>query len=264
MSLKKFLCLTLTINVIIGCSNNDHHRKGFQVNNSYVETSAVPKDGLNRDSLIIEVKPTSVLLTGINDVRLTTIYKLNYEKDGKSSFTGSNSFHFKYQNDENMAYLTGDNWNNHLIPGLEAVYGYNMVNISHYSLSEKKEVKFFEKPVLIKTLYYPSFSKDTLNFKPITRDYFIITVYDEDTNKDGYINPEDLRRIYLFDIHGHKVQSLVPMEYSVFKSGYDPANDLMFIFAQMDTNGNGKRDSNEPISVFWIDLKKPQLTDKMY
>jgi hypothetical protein len=39
--------------------------------------------------------------------------------------------------------VSGNNWNYNIIPGLEAVYGYNMVNISHYNISENKQKNFF-------------------------------------------------------------------------------------------------------------------------
>ncbi len=139
-----------------------------------------------------------------------------------------------------------------------------MVNVSHYDIAKNKQKYFFEKPVLIKTLYYPAFSKDTLNYQPVNREYFIVSVYDEDTNKDGFINQKDLRRIYLFDINGERQKTLVPENYSVFKSNYDLDNDFMYVFAQLDINGNGKRDEGEPVHIFWIDLKRPDITGRMY
>ena len=150
------------------------------------------------------------------------------------------------------------------MPVIQAVYGYNMVNISHYNINEYKQQNFFEKPVLIRTLYYPAFSKDTVNYKPVTRNYFIISVYNDDTNKDGYINQKDLRRFYLYNINGERQKALVPENYSVFKSEYDPANDYLYVFAQLDNNNNGIVDEGEPIHVFWIDLKDPNKAGRQY
>jgi len=138
------------------------------------------------------------------------------------------------------------------------------VNVSCFNITENKQKLFFDKPVLIKTVYFPSYLKDTLNGKPVTRDYFIVSVYNDDSNKDGFINFKDLRRIYLYNINGEKQKSLIPENYSVFKSEYDPENDLMYVFAQLDANNNGSRDESEPIHVFWIDLKDPNRTGRMY
>jgi hypothetical protein len=150
------------------------------------------------------------------------------------------------------------------MPGFEAVYGYNMVNVSHYDIETQTQKNFFEKPVLVKTLYYPSFSKDTLNYKPVSRNYFLLSAYDDDTNKDGLINLKDLRRLYYFDIDGKNKRALIPMNYSVFKSEYDPANDFMYVFANLDETNNGQIEELEPVTIFWIDLKNPERTGKQY
>lgn len=105
---------------------------------------------------------------------------------------------------------------------------------------------------------------DTLNFKPVNREYFIVSVYNEDTNKDGFINLKDLRRLYLFNINGERQTALVPENYSVFKSEYDPGNDFMYVFAQLDSNNNGQQDEGEPTHIFWIDLNDPAQTGRAY
>lgn len=258
--LKKLVSLTL-IYVITSCSNRKTEEKGFQVSQTSDNSENIQTDGFNQDSLKIETQPGSVLLTGVPNVRLTPIYKVNVNKKNNSTFIGSNSFYYRYEeNEEN----TGNNWNNNLMPGLAAVYGYNIVNISHYDINENKQKTLFEKPVLIRTLYYPAFSKDTLNNKPANREYFMVSVYNDDTNKDGFINLKDLRRFYLFNINGERQKALIPENYSVFKSEYDPDNDFMFVFAQLDSNNNGHQDEDEPTHIFWIDLKDPNKTGRQY
>lgn len=258
--LQTIFTLTL-VYLMTSCSNGKLEEKGFQVSSSSENSENDQSNGLNSDSLKIDTRPSSVLLTGIPNVRLTTIYKVNLNKKDNSTFIGSNSFHYRYEESEGNK---GNNWNNNLMPGLEAVYGYNLVNISHYDIKENKQKNFFEKPVLVRTLYYPTFSKDTLNNKPITRNYFMVSVYNEDTNKDGFVNLKDLRRLYLFDINGERLKALIPENYSVFKSEYDSDNDFMFVFAQLDSNNNGRQDEGEPIHIFWIDLNDPSKTGRQY
>ena len=258
-NITKILIVAL-VSLFTNCSN-EKQEKGFQVSSAPEHDNTEQDSGLNKDTLKFETKPSSVLLTGVQNVRIATIFKVNYDKKNKTTFIGSNNFHYNYYGENSS---TGNNWNGNLMPGIEAVYGYNMVNISHYDIEKNKQKYFFEKPVLIKTVYFPSFSNDTLNFKPVGRNYFIVTVYNEDTNKDGFINLKDLRRMYLFDIHGEKQKALIPENYSVFKSEYDSANDFMYIFAQLDENENGKRDEEEPIHIFWIDLKNPHQTGRLY
>lgn len=251
----------VSIVFIASCSSKKIATKGFQVS-SVVESGDEGKvDGLNKDSLVIETKPSSVLFTGANHIRLTSLFKVNYKKDGKSSFVGSNSYIFNYSEEPEAM---GNVWNHHIVPGFEAVYGYNFVNVSLNNLKTNKQKHFFDKPALIKTLYYPSPQKDTLNFLPVTREYFMVSVYNEDTNKDGFINLKDLRRLYLFSLYGDLMKALIPENYSVYKSDFDAKNDFLYVFAQLDVNGNGSVDKGEPSHVYWIDLKNPEKSGRQY
>lgn len=265
----KHLIITIllaSIFFLAGCSGDKYEEKGFQIGTDVSGNETTQASGVNPDSLTFPVSPGSVLLTGVPNVRLTPVYKINFNKRDKTSYTGSNSFYYRYEED-----YTGintqdkaNNWNSHLMPGLEAVYGYNMINISHYNLQEGLQKKLFEKPVLVRTLYYPAFSKDTLNYEPVSRNFFIVSVYDEDTNKDNFINTKDLRRLYLFDINGENKKALVPKDYSVYKSEYDSGNDYMYIYARQDANKNGRQDNDDPVHIFWIDLKDPHRTGRQY
>lgn len=243
---------------IAGCGN-ELEQKGFAVTPTAREEEN-KIDGISKDSLTFPTRPSNVLLTGNSVYRLATIYKVNFNKDS-TTFIGSNDFHYNF---DDMGETNGNQWNSNYLPGLEAVYGYNLVNVSHFNAETQKQKFFFERPVLIKTLYYPTFSKDTLNYKPVNRNFFMISVYDEDTNKDGFINVSDLRRFYSFDINIERKKPIVPTNYSVFKSEYDPANDLLYIFGKLDENKNGKADELEPIHIFWADLKNPERTGRQY
>ena len=150
------------------------------------------------------------------------------------------------------------------MPGFAAVYGYNFINVSHYNNVTNTQNELFDKPVLIKTLYYPAFSNDTLNFQPVKREYYMVSVYNEDTNQDGYINVKDLRRFYLFDINGELKKELVPLNYSIMSSEYDQENDFMYIFAKLDQNENGQMEENEPTHIFWVSLKDPEINGLQY
>lgn len=258
--MNKLLTIIVFGLLITSCSNNKIEKKGFQVSEITEDEDGQKIVGLQIDSLKLETRPRNVLLTFNPEHRLTPIYKVNYNKKTKSFFTGSNAYHTNWNSNNE----DGNNWNNNFMPGFKAVYGYNFVNISHYNNQTKTENKLFKKPVLIKTLYYPAFSKDTLNHKPVKRKFYMVSVYDEDSNKDGFINVKDLRRFYYFDINGTHKKALIPKEYSVMSSEYDSANDFMYIFAKRDINQNGQMETNEPTDIFWIDLKNPKNVGKQY
>lgn len=72
----------------------------------------------------------------------------------------------------------------------------------------------------------------------------------------------DLRRFYSFDINADSKRPIVPTNYSVYKSEYDPDNDFVYIFAKLDQNKNGKIDELEPVNIFWVDLRNPEISRK--
>lgn len=256
MRKRNVILIALAFFVCESCSENRLEEKGFAVS-SPQQVEKV--DGLNKDSLTFNTQPSRVLLTAMPNIRLTSVYKVNVNKSDGTTFIGSN--HYLY-NDTGLP--AGNNWHGNIMPGLEGVYGYNFVNISHYDIQTNKRKAFFDSPVLINTLYLPAFLSDTLNGQAVKRNYFLVSVYNEDTNKDGFINRSDLRRFYLFNSNAEMQKELVPKNYSVFKSDYDPANDFMFVFARLDKNNNGQIEGNEPGNVFWVDLKDPTKTGQQY
>ena len=247
--------------IFTSCSKEKNYKKGFSVSPETKTSENDKNDGISQDTVPLKTRANSVLLTGYPEYRLTTIYKLNYDKKEEYYFTGNNRF---YRNYSDLGHSNENQWNYNFMPGLQAIYGYNLVNVSLKNVETQNQKTLFEKPVLIKTLYIPSFTKDTLFNEPIKRDYYMISAYDDDTNSDGYINMKDLRKFYVFNIDGGEKESLIPENYSVISSEYDCANDFMYVFAQLDENKNGQGDETEKVHVFWIDLKNPRNNGRQY
>ncbi|PCJ64927.1 MAG: hypothetical protein COA58_11690 [Bacteroidetes bacterium] len=255
----QFSLVVLLILGLAACSSHEYEKqKGISLEqtNENVNSNELENNQQFKD---LQTRPGKVLYTGHKEHRLVSIFKLNYSPKTKKYFTGSNAYHTIYSYNE----YTGNHYTN-FMPGLEATYGYNMLNISHYNRDSNENNLFFEKPVLINNLYYPSESQDSLNNQPITRDYYLVSVYDEDSNNDSLINHKDLRRLYHFDIDGKNKSLLIPKKYSVMGSQYDTNNDHMLIRARLDKNENGSIDENDAIHIFWIDLKKPKEGVRLY
>ena len=197
--------------------------------------------------------PNKVILTGLDDQRLASIYK------SKSTSDNSSNSSLEYYSEESE-----DEANLHFMPGIDILFGYNLLNIAHYDLKTEKVNYLFSHPVLIKTLYYPSYYQDSLYNKPITRNFYLVSAYDEDTNKDTLINKKDLRHFYHFDAKTCLRTQLIPKDYSVIRSQYDSKNDIMYIFASHDENRNGTTDKPDPVHIFWISLKTPDKAKLLY
>ncbi|TDM00013.1 MAG: hypothetical protein C4K58_01845 [Flavobacteriaceae bacterium] len=251
--MKINLTLLLSLFLLWSCGEK-YEKKGFQVS-EVVENEAGEKvAGLSLDTIKMETRPSKVLLTKNPAYRITPIFKVNTSKPSGEIFVGSPEYYSTWGDEDDK---DGNNWNGNFMPGTTAMYGYNLVNLSLFDFQSKKAKYFFPKPVLIKTFYYPAFSKDSMDFKPVERNYYMVSVYDEDSNNDGFLNLKDLRRFYHFDIKGENKQVLVPPNYSVVSSQYDAGNDFMFVYAKKDSNNNGEIEESEPLDVFWIDVKNP-------
>lgn len=243
------------------CSSDQLEQKGFSVPSTRGKIATSPEKGINKDSLDFATRPGNMLLTGNQPYRITPVYMVNYNERTERYFIGSNYFHSNYGG---IGHSDSNNWNNNFLPGLEAMHGYNMVGASLFYAADQSQTALFESPVLIKTLYYPTTSKDTLFGKAVKRDYYMASVYNEDTNGDGFINLNDLRRFYWFNRSGELQEALINEQYSVLKSEYDPYADRMMVFAQLDENENGQRDHGEQEHIFWIDLKNPGKRGVIY
>lgn len=258
--MRLLVILVYTIS-IVACSRDRVQEE--QISALEEPTPFNPEDTLNsvKNSLplsAIVTYPQKVVLTGLPQHRLVSVYK-QIPKEGKKNRATDWS---NYYNDR-------DGWESeeyqHYMPGLDLLFGYNLLNLAHYDMKSEQLNYLFNRPVLVKSFYYPSVKPDSVgNRKPINRDYFFVSAFDEDTNNDTLINRHDLRRFYHFNASCDVKTQVIPPDYNVIRSQYDSGNDVMYIFARHDQNKNGKSEDREPVHVFWIDLKAAATAKRLY
>lgn len=215
--------------------------------------------GLNSTNTFSQINttPNSMILTGIDNVRLFSVYKIPGKQDKNILYDEGTTYR-----DEEESELQEDSYK-YFMPGIDIIRGYNLVNIGHYQVGKDTLSYFFEKPVLIKTLYFPGVRNDSLRKQQVNRNFFLVSVYNTDTNKDSVINNKDLRRFFFIDELNQNKISLLPEYYSAIRSSYDYKNDIMFIHARNDRNKNGISESSEPISIFLLELNNPVRLKKI-
>jgi hypothetical protein len=262
MKINSLLYSFFAVSLLISCSGKNSEPKEEQIHlttDTLQNTDTTSANTLQGDLSFAQLAtyPNKVILTGLPDQRLVTIYKRI--KKGEKGLMEEYGPRKSYYYDDSYR-----DYEEHFMPGIDLVFGYNLVNIGHYNFATEKLSLLFDHPVLVKSLYYPSFEQDSLNKKPINRNYFLLSVYNEDTNKDTLISKADLRRFYFFNATASERLQVIPSDYSVERSQYDSMRDVMYIFARQDENKNGKSDPTEPLHVFWFSLARPHVAKRMY
>ena len=233
--------------------------KGQSISLSETSTTFDTSSGISSSNNFTQLNTTAndLILTGNDKIRLLPIYKIPQSHDKNILYDHGTSF------DREKEYLREDDYR-YYMPGIDILKGYNLVNIGHYNSDKEQLSYFFKKPVLIKTLYFPGVFKDSLNKKEITRNFFLVSAHNEDTNHDSLINNKDLRRFFYIDILNENQISLLPENYSAIRSSYDFKNDLMIVRARKDTNKNGVLEKTEPVSIFLLNFKNPTILKQVY
>jgi hypothetical protein len=260
--LPTLVMLAALVGLAVSCSSNEKEQTE-QI--SVAETPLLTAEDTVKANVIsggvmlnqLISAPNRVVLTGMPQHRLVTVYKqlAKKEENGLKRFNSYSDYDYGYSGSERVE---------HFMPGLDIVYGYNLISLAHYDMTTERTNQFFSRPVLVKTLYYPSFVQDSLNRKPITRNYYLVSVYDADTNGDTLITKDDLRRFYYFNASVTESIQLIPSNYSAVRSQYDSMNDVMYIFARLDENSDGLVTKREPMHIFWVNLKNPVVAKLMY
>lgn len=250
--LRYTICLSVSI-ILLSCSKNTYEK-----HNGVDLTKPVVTQDKQQPAKFI-TKPGRVQKTYHNDYRIIPIFKIDLNDKGQEKYSSSAYKHTSWHEDDSL-----NAWHNNFIPGIAALHGYNITNVADFNVANNKRTNLFKKNVFINTIYYPTPTYDTLQGQPIQRNYYLISVYNEDTNNDSLINHKDLRRFYHFDMKSKKRTALIPLNYSVLSSQYDYRNDIMYVKARLDENNNGIRETIEPIHIFWIDLKNPQPAKRAY
>ena len=74
MRTYNILIICITLIIISSCSRKNHYEKGFSVSPETATTEKKEINWIAQDSFSILTRPSSVLLTGYTDYRLTNSY----------------------------------------------------------------------------------------------------------------------------------------------------------------------------------------------
>lgn len=253
---SKFLFITFS-SILLSCNDRTPKEKEQSLSLADIDTTISAGLKSNNSFTQLNATPNAIILTGLPNVRLISIYKIPNNGDKNILYDEGTTYDERDENEFNEVNYR------YYMPGIDIIRGYNLVNIAHYQSDKDSLSYFFNRPVLIRTLYFPGVKNDSLEKNPVFRNFFLVSVYESDTNNDSLINNKDLRRLYFINETNSEKISLLPENFSTIRSTYDYKRDIMFIHARNDKNKNGKAEKDEPVSIFMLDLKNPKLAKKV-
>ncbi|MDP2159433.1 MAG: hypothetical protein Q8K02_03055 [Flavobacterium sp.] len=223
--------------LLVGCSNEKEQPKVI-----YEETSPVTietkidSSNIRIADLPIHLEGTSYLIHPLGDIRV-------YQNNSRSSYGSGKTNTISY---------SISNYNRYELTGyLENIKFQHKDSTSLHLLTNKK--------VQIQTVTYPfAFAERTK--QPL----LIYTLVDMDTNRDGNLDSNDIKSLYISNIDGSNFTKLsVPFHELIDWNIIDLKNRLYFRTTE-DINKNGAFDKNDAIHYQYVDLLAKEWVVETY
>ena len=116
-----------------------------------------------------------------------------------------------------------------------------------------------DKPVLIQTAtYLKSVSERT------KQQIMVYTMADDDTNKDGKLDINDIKTLYISEISGNRLTKLSPDFQELIDWNLIESKNSLYFRTIEDTNKNGQFDKNDVLHYNFVDLSSKDWKVTMY
>ena len=175
--------------------------------------------------LPIQIIGTKFLIFPIGDYRI-------YEGKSRSGY-GSTS---------DLGSFTISNHNEFEITGF-------LSNIKFQSIDSDSIFALSNKPVLIQTATYLKTISDKTK-----KQFMVYTLSDMDTNRDGKLDSDDIKSLYVSEISGKRFTKISTKFEELIDWNLIESKNRLYFRTIEDTNKNGKFDKNDPVHYNFIDL----------
>lgn len=220
-----------TLLLIIGCKEEEKTPKvTYSEPKTEVRTPEVRIDSsqIKVADLPVLMEGTKYLIYAIGDVRL---YETRSSRAGSSKINSVSYSISNYNRFEMTGYL-------------------NNLKFQHIDSTNVRTLT--NKLVEIQTVTY----LDEIS-KKINKGVLVYTMVDSDTNRDGKVNANDIKTLYISEINGSNFIKLSnDLEELIDWNTIDAQNRLYFRTIE-DINKNGNFDKNDLVHYYYVDLKNP-------
>jgi len=219
--------LLLILVVTFGCKEDEKEKPKV----TYKESTAQVE--VKRDTaqikiadLPIHMEGTSFLLHPIGDVRV-------YDGSSKSSYGSSSTSRVSY---------SISNYNRFEITGY-----LNNIRFQHVDSTATRPLT--DKIVIIQTATF----LNTIAEKT-KKQILVYSISDMDTNKDGKLDANDIKSLYISEISGNHFMKLSPDFQELIDWNLIEAKNRLYFRTTEDTNKNGDFDKDDTVFYYYVDL----------
>ena len=188
-------------------------------------------------ALPINMDGTNYLIFPVGDLNI-------YGKNSKSSYESNSS-------DSDVSF-TISNYNDFEITGY-------LQNLKFQEIGKDTITALTDKPVLIQTATYLKTVSDKTK-----QQFLIYTLADMDTNKDGKLDRNDIKSLYISEISGNKFTKLSPDYHELIDWNLIDENSHLYFRTIEDINKNGEFDKKDVVHYYFVDLTNKELKVQNY
>jgi len=199
---------------------------------SQAKPSRVDTTQIEVADLPIQMDGTQFLIHPIADL---SIYKRASKGKYESSLSGGNAISFRISN-----------YDQYEITGF-------LRNIKFQQIGSDSIRPLTDKPVLIQTATYLKAVSDKTK-----QQVLVYTLADMDTNKDGKLDSNDIKTLYISEISGDRFIKLSNEFQELIDWSLNEATNRLYFRTIEDTNKNGAFDENDLVHYHYADLSNKE------
>lgn len=238
MKNRKLIFIALTSLIFFNCKEEKEQPKVSYENTTKTEIKTAPVDSsqIAIADLPIQMEGTSYLIHPIGDFRV-------YEGRAKSTYGTSNT---------DKVSFSVSNYNRFELTGF-------LQNLKFQHIDSTEIRLLTDKKVVISNVSY----LNTI-FEKSKKQFLVYSIVDMDTNRDGKLDSNDIKALYISTIAGRSFKKLsADMQELIDWNLIESKNRLYFRTIE-DTNQNGQFDKNDRIKYHYVNLLSPDFTIEEY
>jgi len=202
------------------------------------DTNAKDKVAVKPDTSSIKVADLPINFSGTN-VLIHPIGDLNI---GYESYSRSNSQQSFAISDNNEFEITG-----------------YLQNLKFQEIGKDSIVSLTDKQILIQTATYLKNTADKTK-----KQFLVYTLADSDTNKDGKLNNDDIKSLYISSINGANFTKLSNDFQELLDWNCIESISRLYFRTIEDINKNGSFDKEDKVHYYYLDLLSKELKAQEY